>query len=276
MRKISFVVLGAFYFLSAAIVNATEKFDLLPDLPEPLAAAQASSVSTADTVAAASQSIGHEPNFISVALSLVFVVLLIYATGIIYAKLNKFSGKTFKNQLNNAQMSRVSIVSSTPLGGNRTLHVIELDGNRMLIGASPNSVQLIKELGTSKSVDFKDGEYSKIEIPNIRIPKIEIPKIEFPGFGFTKTTTTSQVEDEKKEEVQESSEDLSKDEQNDEFEISDIYEEGPDGIIDRLFQVNDSADTTFNNTENSDMLTSEAVVEHQVDPDEYNLYKKYL
>ena len=274
MKKISLTVLGALYFFSTAMAFAAEKFELLPDLPEPLAAAQASSVATTDTVAAASQSIGHEPNLVSVVFSLIFVVLLIYATGIIYAKLNKFSGKTFRNRLNNADMSRVSIVSTTPLGGNRTLHIVELDGNRMLIGASPNSVQLIKELGSLDTAEINKGEYSKIEIPNIRIPKIEIPKIEFPGLGFTKTTSgleKSEVEEEKTE--PEEMGDSVNVEETDGFEISDIYEEGPDGIIDRLFQTNDSEGTSENI---DDAENTEVVSEHQVDPDEYNLYKKYL
>ena len=92
MNKIYRLLLGVFSLISASCVYAADRFDILPDLPEPLAnAAQASSVSTTNeaTNSIATQSIGQEPNFISILFSLIFVVLLIYATGIIYAKLIK-------------------------------------------------------------------------------------------------------------------------------------------------------------------------------------------
>lgn len=243
------------------MVSAAEKFEILPDLPEPLtSAAQASSVSTQDTVAT-TQTIGQEPNLVSLVFSLLFVILLIYATGIIYTKLNKFGIKTLKNQTGDMNSSHASVISTTPLGNNKTLHIIELDGKRMLIGASANSINLIKDLGSYPPLEIEEGEYSKIEIPNIRIPKIEIPKIEFPG--FTKVVAKRAVED--------TTEDKSGDNQNepqkefDDFEISDIYEENSDGIIDKLFHTSteDSAEVQEDN-------------EHKVDPDEYALYKKYL
>lgn len=237
---------------------AVDKFDVLPDLPESLAnAAQASSVSTTDAAASlVTQPVGQEPNFISMIFSLFFVILLIYATGIIYTKLNKFGAKTLKTQQGDGKSSHVSVVSTTPLGNNKTLHVVELDGKRMLIGASANSIHLIKDLGTYPSCEITEGEFSKIEIPNIRIPKIEIPKIEIPG--FTKVMAKQPVE------VAEVN-DPEKNE--DEFEISDIYvEENPDGIIDKLFE------TVSEETENAKIEN----IDHKVDPDEFALYKKYL
>ena len=102
MRKIFGLLLGAYSWINILSACAVERFEVLPDLPEPLAAAQASSVSTTssnvinDTV---TQSVGQEPNILSVVLSLVFVILLIYATGIIYTKLNRVGAKTLKKQL---------------------------------------------------------------------------------------------------------------------------------------------------------------------------------
>ena len=75
--------------------------------------------------------------------------------------------------------SRVSVVSTTPLGGNRTLHVVELDGKRMLIGASAGSIQLLKDLGKFPPTELSDDEFSKIEIPSIRIPKIVRKRMDF-------------------------------------------------------------------------------------------------
>ena len=126
----------------------------------------------------------------------------------------------------------------------------------MLIGASANSIHLIKDLGNYPPCEIEEGEYSKIEIPNIRIPKIEIPKIEIPG--FTKVVS----KDKKVEDIVEEPED------NDEFEISEIYEEeNPDGIIDKLFHTA---------AEESKAAEPQEELEHRVDPDEFALYKKYL
>lgn len=263
MNKIYSIFLGVFCCACAISAQAAEKFDILPDLPEPLAnAAQASSVTTTDNAITTTQSIGQEPNLVSIVFSLLFVVLLIYATGIIYAKLNKLGLNTLKKQMGEGNNSHVSVISTTPLGNNKSLHVVELDGKRMLIGASTNSIHLIKDLGAFPPEEFEEGEYSKIEIPNIRIPKIEIPKIEFPG--FTKVVAKKTVEEETVPQQEET-----ETEENDNFEISDIYveEENPDGIIDKLFHtVAEENNKTQEENEN----------EHKVDPDEFALYKKYL
>jgi len=257
MKKISRVLLAVYCWLSAAACFAADKFDVLPDLPEPLSAAQASSVTTSDSANTLGiQTVGQEPNLISLVFSLIFVVLLIYATGIIYAKLNKLGLNTMKKQI--GERDGVSVLSTTNLGNNRTLHVVELDGERMLIGASQNSIHLIKDLGTCPT-EVNEGEYSKIEIPNIRIPKIEIPKIEIPGFTRVLSKITKEQTDKTEQTVGEQT-------VNDSFEISDIYEEeNPDGIIDKLFE-----------TEMQNKEAAEENIEHKVDPDDFALYKKYL
>ena len=259
MNKIYKIFLGVFCWTCALAVHAADKFDILPDLPEPLAnAAQASSVTTSDNAITTTQSIGQEPNLVSIIFSLIFVVLLIYATGIIYTKLNKLGLNTLKKQMGEGNNSHVSVISTTPLGNNKSLHVVELDGKRMLIGASTNSIHLIKDLGSFPPEEFEEGEYSKIEIPNIRIPKIEFP-------GFTKVVAKKAVE----EATLPQEEDETKSEESDNFEISDIYveEENPDGIIDKLFHTV---------AEENNQPQEEKENEHKVDTDEFALYKKYL
>ncbi len=261
MSKILKYALGVVALLNTAASYAVEKFDVLPDLPDPLAyavpSAEAASVTgnVGNSVLGA-QSIGSEPSMISVVLSLIFVVLLIYLTGIIYAKLNKVGFKTLKRQQGDFAKSHVSVVSTTQLGNNKTLHVVELDGKRMLIGASSSTIQLIKDLGSINNGEF-DEEYSHIEIPNIKIPKIEIPKIEIPSIGFTKlkTQTHKNIEELAQEQEEETAS----------FETNPIENENPDVIIDSLF-------STQNHTEEVPVEKNE----HSVDPDEYALYKKYL
>lgn len=275
MKKISGLLLGVVCWINVLSIQAAEKFEILPDLPEPLAAAQASSVSTTanTSVDTAVHSIGQEPNILSVIASLVFVILLIYATGIIYAKLNKVGFKTLKKQIGDTDSSRVSVISTTPLGSNKTLHVVELDGKRMLIGASANSIDLIKDLGSYPPVDIEEGEYSKIEIPNIRIPKIEIPKIEFPNIGFTKAFKKNETVEEKEPET-ETKEKIQEDE--DGFVISDIYEESSDGIIDKLFTPVQETNNNRQEETNKNIEESKVKNTHSVDPEDYALYKKYL
>jgi flagellar biogenesis protein FliO len=264
MNKILAYVLGVYCWLGSTICYATDKFEVLPDLPDPLAyavqPASAASVSgeMGNSSLLGAQTIGHEPSIISVVLSLIFVVVLIYFTGILYAKLNKVGFKTLKKQQGEFSKSHVSVISTTQLGNNKTLHVVELDGKRMLIGASTGAIQLIKDLGKVNSLGEEEEEFSHIEIPNIKIPKIEIPKIEIPSIGFSKLVTKAHKEnsDINSEETQES--------QN--LEVNQAEEKDPEEIIDSLFQAQDFQ-TSQNNSEKS---------QHSVDPDEYALYKKYL
>lgn len=263
MNKILAYIIGVYGMLNAAACYAAEKFEILPDLPDPLAyavpSAEAASVSgNMNTSVLGAQSIGNEPSIISVVLSLVFVVLLIYVTGIVYAKLNKVGFKTLKRQQGDFAKSHVSVVSTTQLGNNKTLHVVELDGKRMLIGASASTIQLIKDLGSINNDEF-DEEYSHIEIPNIKIPKIEIPKIEIP-FAKMKTKTHKNIEEIENEE------DKSVEDENMSYDTVPMENETPDIIIDSLFSAQ-------NNIKNEEPVEKN---EHSVDPDEYALYKKYL
>ena len=255
-----------FVWLNSAVCFAAEKFDMLPDLPDPLLQkAEASTVSgIASNPITGVQSVGHEPSIISVVLSLLFVVLLIYVTGILYAKLNKLGFNTIKKQQGELSKSRASVISTTQLGGNKTLHVVELDGKRMLIGASAGAIQLLKDLGSVDTEGFEE-EYSRIEIPNIKIPKIEIPKIEIPSIGFSKIMTKAHkgLKDVAEEtdlgtnkNIQECGEESS----------NENIDETPDGIIDSL----------FTQTSAEEPAEPEKEPTHTVDPEEFSLYKKYL
>lgn len=85
-------------------------------------------------------------SYFSVLIALGVVVLLIYITGIIYAKLNVIGYKTLKKQYKDIDDSKIIIRSTTQIGNNKTLHVIELAGKKMLIGVSNESINLIKDL----------------------------------------------------------------------------------------------------------------------------------
>jgi flagellar biogenesis protein FliO len=250
-------------------VFANEKFEVLPDLPETLSYAvqpvQAAAVSGSPEVSTFGvQTIGNEPSLVSVVLSLIFVLLLIYLTGIVYTKLNKLSFKTMRRQHADLAQSHVSVISTTQLRNNKTLHVVELDGKRMLIGASSNAIQLIKDLGGTKD-SIESEEYSHIEIPNIKIPKIEIPKIEIPkieipSIDFSKLMTkTHRTIDSIENDTSDNEAENNEQETQEEALNSEC-------IIDSLF------------VQNQELIeeVEQSKSEHTVDPDDFALYKKYL
>lgn len=275
MNKILRYSLGVLCWLQVLVCNATEKFEVLPDLPDPLAyavqPAAASTVTGADVSnSIGAQSIGHEPSIISVVLSLLFVVLLIYVTGILYARLNKVNIKTMRKQQGDLAKSQVSVISTTQLGSNKTLHVVELDGKRMLIGASSSAIQLIKDLGSVQNGEGTE-EYSSIEIPNIKIPKIEIPKIEIPTINFSKLVTKSHKGLKDIESTKSNDEIATPVEQDSQIETDNgiNYNDNSYGIIDSLFA---QQTQEISEVVDEDNVTSE----HVVDPDDFALYKKYL
>lgn len=101
----------------------------------------------------------NEPSVSSILFALLVVILLIYATGIIYSKLNIVGAKAIRDQLKNYDLSKAIVLSTTQLGPNKNLHVIELSGKKYLIGATPNSINLIKELDATH--EAKEAEESK-------------------------------------------------------------------------------------------------------------------
>ena len=92
-----------------------------------------------------------EPNILSIIFSLLVVIFLIYITGLIYTKLNIAGAKAVKQQLKNYDLSKVIVISTTQLGQNKNLHVIEINNQRLLIASTPESINLIKELESTQS-----------------------------------------------------------------------------------------------------------------------------
>lgn len=109
----------------------------------------------------------YEPSFISIIGALVFVVCLIYITGIVYAKLTAMSSKTVKKHIKNN--TQVTILSTSDLGNGKTLHVIEIGGKQMLIGASSSSVNLLCELPEEI---LEEERKTEMEVEIVTEPKI--------------------------------------------------------------------------------------------------------
>lgn len=100
----------------------------------------------------------NEPNFMTILFALIVVIGLIYITGLIYSKLNIVGARTVQAQMKNYDLSHVVVVATTQLGQGKNLHVIELNNKRYLIGATTNSINLIKELGEVKKDESLNAE----------------------------------------------------------------------------------------------------------------------
>ena len=112
----------------------------------------------------------HEPNVASTVFSLLIVICLIYITGIVYTKLSKFGMNTAKKEFKNLDDTAITVLSTRQLGNNKTLHVIEIAGKRMLIGATQHSVQLIDVL--SEKTESKVKSFS-INKPSETVSEVE-------------------------------------------------------------------------------------------------------
>ena len=97
-------------------------------------------------------------NYVSVIIALGVVILLIYITGVIYAKLNVFGQSTMKKQYMGLNDSKVLILSSTPIGNNKSLLVVELAGKKMLIGVTNENISLIKDLSENSNPNLPLNE----------------------------------------------------------------------------------------------------------------------
>ena len=106
----------------------------------------------------------HEPNITSAVVSLLIVVCLIYITGIIYTKLSKLGLNTVKREFKNENDTNITILSTRQLGNNKTIHVIEIAGKRLLIGATQTSIQLLDVLSDKSDSRLKTFSVGKPQI----------------------------------------------------------------------------------------------------------------
>ena len=100
------------------------------------------------------QSMAQDPigmsGILNLVISMVVVIALIYATGWIYTKLNLINKDKLK-KLTSAQTDkeRFTVLQSMPLGQQRHLYSIEMNGKILLIGSTPSHINLIKEFDKS-------------------------------------------------------------------------------------------------------------------------------
>ncbi len=106
-------------------------------------------------------------SYLSVVVALGVVILLIYITGIIYAKLNVVGYNTMKKQYLDLNDSKVLVLSNTVVGKDKSLLVVELSGKKMLLGVTEKSITLIKDLDETKPLNLENISKDVQKNPNL-------------------------------------------------------------------------------------------------------------
>lgn len=88
----------------------------------------------------------YQPNYFSMLFGLLFVVALIYLTGIIYKKMTKI-----KIGDDREEEHAIELISSASLGQNKNLYVIKTDNKYSLIGATQNNISFLRDLDEENS-----------------------------------------------------------------------------------------------------------------------------
>ena len=85
------------------------------------------------------------PGLFNIVASLLIVIVLIYFVGWLYTKLSHINSKSIFKAQKVAELNKPKIISGITLGQNRNLYVVELNGRYLVLGVTPNNVNLIKE-----------------------------------------------------------------------------------------------------------------------------------
>lgn len=87
----------------------------------------------------------YEPNYFTLIFGLIIVICLIYFTGYFYQKLVGVNSKINKKANDDNDFNKVKIISATPLGQGKNIYVVEVKNKHLVIGATDNQINLLKE-----------------------------------------------------------------------------------------------------------------------------------
>ena len=97
----------------------------------------------------------YEPNYFTLIFGLIIVICLIYFTGYFYQKLIGVNSKLNKNANGDDDFNKVKIISTTPLGQGKNIFVVEIKNKHLVLGATENQINLLKEFDKS---NFSEGK----------------------------------------------------------------------------------------------------------------------
>ena len=91
-----------------------------------------------------------EPSIMRIFNSLVFVILLILATGWIYMKIKKINPEQLlSGKFNKLSENNFKIVSSLQLGAGKAIYLIEINEKQLIVGTTSSSVNLLAQMDKS-------------------------------------------------------------------------------------------------------------------------------
>ena len=99
----------------------------------------------------------YEPNYFTLIFGLIIVICLIYFTGYFYQKLIGVNSKLNKNANGDDDFNKVKIISTTPLGQGKNIFVVEIKNKHLVLGATENQINLLKEFDKSNFSEGKSG-----------------------------------------------------------------------------------------------------------------------
>lgn len=137
-----------FLFLSFACFQVTPAIAV--EIPQSMKSAMSSELS-------------GMPSLLNLVVSMVIVIGLIYVTGWIYSKLNILNRNKLK-QLAKDEMDnyKFNVVQSMPLGQQRQLYSIEMNGKILLVGSTPTQINLIKEFDKTPAPTKTEDDKSTV------------------------------------------------------------------------------------------------------------------
>lgn len=94
------------------------------------------------------------PSILNLVLSMAIVIALIYFTGWVYQKLNKINRKKL-TESDLLDKNNFKVVASMPLGQQKNLYAVEINGKVLVLGATAQNISLIKEFDNSENVELK-------------------------------------------------------------------------------------------------------------------------
>ncbi len=114
----------------------------------------------------------QEPNLITLTGALFFVIFLILIFGGLYAKFQRINlSKVFEGKFETTDTDSLKILSTVSLGQGKTVHLLEVNGEKFVVGSTNNNINLIKDL-SEKSKSFENIMNTKdIDVLNINNPE---------------------------------------------------------------------------------------------------------
>ena len=101
----------------------------------------------------------YEPNYFTLIFGLIIVICLIYFTGYFYQKLVGVNSKINKKTGWDDDFSKVEIISTTPLGQGKNIYVVEFRNKHLVLGATENQINLLREFDANNTAGNKNDKY---------------------------------------------------------------------------------------------------------------------